>query len=296
MPRDVTGDMTYDLPLDNWLRREELIVNVALTGCVHSKEQNPALPVTPEEIAADARRCADQGASIFHVHARDKEGRPTMDYQPVQEAVDGVREAVPGAIVCVSCSGRHDYELIGRTPGLYLEKNAEMASLTLGSYNSFANVIVNPPDVIWSLAILMQVRGIMPELECFEIGHIGHAHYLISEGVLQPPYWFNLFLGNHGTMPAMRWGLINMRGLLPGLSIWAGTGIGRHQYQVNQWAVNLGGQVRVGMEDSLWMDSQKEDPATNPRQVERIVAYAKGKGREPVSIERAREILGMEAV
>jgi len=157
-------------------------------------------------------------------------------------------------------------------------------------------VIVNPPATIRSLALIMRERGVQPELECFDFGHIHYAHYLIShEGLLKPPFWFNLFLGNLGTAPATEWTLTNMVSILPPIAIWAGAGIGRYQYQVNRWAVEHGGQVRVGLEDSLWMDTEKQDPATNPRQVERIAAYARELGREPVSIERAREILGMEA-
>jgi len=295
--RDVTGDTSYDQHPQNPLTREELIINVALTGCVHSIRDNWALPITPKEIGDDARRCAEQGASIFHLHARARDGSPTMERIPIQQVVDAVRETVPGAIVCVSCSGRHDYEMIGRSNGLlYVEPAPEMASLSLGSYNSFASVIVNPPATIRSLALIMRERGVQPELECFEIGHIMHAHYLIDEGLLKPPFWFNLFLGNLGTAPATEWTLTNMVETLPPIALWAGAGIGRYQYQVNQWAVEHGGQVRVGLEDSLWMDTKKEDPATNPRQVARIVEYARELGREPVSIERAREILGMEEV
>ena len=292
---DPVGDWTHDHDLVDPLHREELIVNVALTGCVHDKHTNPHLPVTPAGIAADARRCADQGASIFHLHARDVEGQPTMDRIPIQWTVDEVRKAVPGAIVCVSCSGRHDYELIGRTSGLYVEPRPDMGSLTLGSYNSFGDIIANHPPAIRGLAIIMQRQSVKPELECFDLGHIAYAHYLIDEGLLKPPYWFNLFMGNLGTAPALEWVLVNMVEMLPGQSIWAGAGIGRYQYQVNKWAVDHGGQVRVGLEDSLWMDSQKQDPATNRRLVERIVDYARERGREPVSIERAREVLGMEA-
>ena len=290
------GDWTHDTwDTSQWIRPEELIVNVALTGCVHSIEASSNLPVTPGQIAADARRCANEGASIFHLHARDVEGLPTMDQPAVQRVVDAVRDAVPGAIVCVSCSGRHDYELMGRTGGLYVEPKPEMGSLTLGSYNTFNQIIANTAPIIRGLAVVMGRRGIVPELEAFELGHIAYAHHLIAVGALRPPYWFNLFLGNLGTMPALESMLRNMVAFLPGLCLWAGAGIGRHQWQVNKWAVEMGGQVRVGMEDSLWMDPNKLEPSTNPKQVLRIAAYARGRGREPVSIERAREILGMEA-
>jgi len=292
----VTQDTSYDLPPENALGREELIINVALTGCVHSVDDNASLPVTPAQIAADAYRCAEEGASIFHLHARDVEGHPTIDQIPIQWTVDEVRKAVPGAVVCVSCSGRHESDYIRRTNGLYIEPRPEMGSLTLGSYNAFDDIIANHPPTIQGLASIMDRRGILPELEVFDFGHINYAHYLIAHGKLHPPYWFNLFLGNLGTAPAMEWVLMNMRTLLPPMAIWAATGIGRFQYKVNRWAVNNGGQVRVGLEDSLWMDTRKEDPATNPRQVARIVAYARELGREPVSAGRVREILGMEAV
>ena len=293
---DPMGDWTHDVDLPNRIRATELIINVALTGCVHSVGANPHLPITRGQIAADARRCAEQGASIFHLHARDADGLPTMHEGVYQGVVDVVREAVPGVIVCVSCSGRHTQGFIHPTGGLRIQPTPpEMASLSLGSYNSFGSVITNPPELIQLLAERMQKWEIMPELEVFELGHIAYAHYLITKGVLQPPYWFNLFLGNRGTAPALR-GVLNwMVGLLPRTALWAGAGIGHFQYQINQWAIENGGQVRVGLEDNLWMDNDKRDPATNPRQVERIVGYAWEWGREPVSIERAREILGMEA-
>lgn len=273
---------------------DDLIVNVAMTGCVHSQAANRALPITPEEIGLDAARCANEGASIFHLHARDQDGNPTMDLVPIQNTVDAVREAVPGAIVCVSCSGRHDYELIGRTRGLYVDPAPEMASLTLGSYNSFAHVIVNLPNSIRNLGSMMISGGIVPELECFDIGHIAYAKYLIEKNVLKPPFWFNLFLGNLGTIPASPWLFLNMVEMLPPSAFWAATGIGHFQWRVNQWAVDHGGHVRVGLEDSLWMDENKQHPATNADQVARVVQYAREQGREPASIEQVRELLGME--
>ena len=289
-------DWRHDMDTGREIRTDELIINVALTGCVHYQSQNPALPVTPEEIGADARRCADEGASIFHLHARDNWGNPTTAHNRIQETVDAVRAAVPGAVVCVSCSGRHVNEYVMRSEGLLISPRPEMASLTLGSYNAFKETIVNNPSTIAALAWAMRTRGILPELECFELGHIFYAHHLITKDELQPPYWFNLFLGNQGTMAALRGMLVWMVGCLPAGALWAGAGIGRHQYEANKWAVEFGGQVRVGLEDSLWMDPDKEDRATNPRQVQRIVAYGQEWGREPTSIERTREILGLEAI
>jgi 3-keto-5-aminohexanoate cleavage enzyme len=140
----------------------------------------------------------------------------------------------------------------------------------------------------------MQRRGIQPELEAFDTGHVHYIRTLEAKGLLRPPCWVNLFLGNLGTAPASLGVFLAMIQNLPPGVIWAGAGIGDYQYWVNQWAVALGGQVRVGMEDSLWMDANKMEPSTNPKQAMRIAAFARSRGREPVSIDRAREILGME--
>jgi len=249
-----------------------LIVNVALTGCVHDEG-----PLTPGAVALDAKRCWDAGASMFHLHARDWSGKPTWGENRYREYVEACRDLVPDAVLVVSCSGRQGWGLEERAGAI--RSGADMASLTTGSFNFRDAASVNPPDVIKGLAERMKKWGVKPEIECFDLGHVFNALKLIEEGLVDPA-WFNLFLGNE--LPAEREYLHLMASRVP--SPWAGAGIGKAQWDANRWAIEAGGHVRVGLEDSLWMS--KGDRATNPRMVERAVAYGLCLGREPVNARR----------
>ena len=267
-----------------------MIVNAALTGCVHKRDDSLYVPMTPEEIAKDVYRCARDGANIFHIHARDREFNPTWKKGIYAEIIQRIREIEPSAIVCVSTSGRHWSCMYKRSDALHLDPPPEMASLTMGSYNSFDNVIVNPPlDIQW-LACRMRDKGIRPELECFEIGHIHYAKYLIGKGIIEPPFYFNLFVGNLGTVDVPGLGAMVME--LPKGALWSAAGIGRYQWEVSQAALRMMGGVRVGLEDSLWLDGYtKEIPAQNQDLVRRVVAYGHTMGLRPYSPEEVRERL-----
>jgi 3-keto-5-aminohexanoate cleavage enzyme len=159
---------------------------------VPTKADNPSLPVTPEEIAEDARRCYELGASILHLHARDGEGRPTYRKEAYAQIVAKVRERCPQAIVCVSTSGRVFKTFEERSQVLDLDGDLkpEMASLTLGSLNFPRQASVNEPEMIRRLAERMKERGIVPELEVFDWGMVDYARYLIERGLLEPPFDF----------------------------------------------------------------------------------------------------------
>ena len=161
-----------------------LIVNVALTGMVPSKEDNPGVPVTPDEIAEDAAVCAEAGATIVHLHARDAEGRPTYRAEVYAEIVAKVRERCPEVIVCVSTSGRVFKTLEERAEVLDLDDDVkpDLASLTLGSLNFPTQASVNEPEMIRALAERMAERGIVPELEVFDLGHGRLRHAISSSG------------------------------------------------------------------------------------------------------------------
>jgi len=257
-----------------------LIINVALTGCVHPAS-TPGLPTAPEEVADDAKRCWDAGASMFHVHARDAWGNPTYGEAAYRRYVDAVREAVPHAVVVASCSGRH-FRSFGERAGA-IRAEPDMASLTVGSYNFGRSASVNEPSMIKKLASAMQAHGVVPEIECFEIGHVRQALRLADGGLLKPPFWFNLFLG---VLPPEKRYLEIMAEMLPEGALWAGAGLGRCQWDANRWAIEAGGHVRVGLEDSLWLE--KGVRATNAAQVERAVEYGRALGREPCQAWEAR--------
>jgi uncharacterized protein (DUF849 family) len=273
---------------------DKLIINAAITGMVPTKVDNPNVPVTPAEITADARRCVDAGASIVHIHARDDEGRPTYRKDVYREALRGIRETCPDVVTCVSTSGRVFREFSQRSEVLDLDDpTPEMASLTLGSMNFAKEESVNSPEMIRGLANKMNKRGIVPEWECFDLGMVDFSHYLVSHAVVKPPFYCNLLLGSLGTISATPSNLATMVQALPPGVTWAAAGIGKFQFQTNVMAVTMGGHVRVGLEDNLWMDDQRTQLASNPALIDRIAGIARAIGREPATAAEARAMIGL---
>lgn len=274
-----------------------LIINAALTGMVPTKADNAAVPITPEEIAEDAARCVEAGASIVHLHARDADGSPTYRSDTYAEVIAAVRSRCPNAIVCVSTSGRTFKTFDERSEVLELdgELKPELASLTLGSLNFPQQASVNEPKMIHALAEKMAERGIVPELEVFDFGMVDYAKVLIEREVLKPPFYFNLLLGSLGTLSATPFNLAALTASLPPASTWSAAGIGRFQFSVNAMAITMGGHVRVGLEDNLWLDQQKQRPATNLALIERLATLARATERRIASPDRARELIGLPA-
>ncbi len=227
-----------------------LVINVALTGMVPAKAVNPNVPVTPDEIADDAARCDD-------------------------------------VIVCVSASGRRMSDLEKRAEVLDLEGDLapELASLNFPTQAS-----ANDPATIRGLAERMRERGIVPELEVFDLGMVDYARYLLDKRVLAPPLCFNILLGNLGTVAATPANLATVVRALPEGATWAAAGIGRIQEAVSVLAVETGGHVRTGLEDNLWLDTAKTRPADNVSLVERVVGVAQSIERGIATPAQAREL------
>lgn len=274
---------------------DELIINIAPTGMVPTRADSPHVPLTPEAVAADVRRCRDAGASIVHLHPRDEAGAPTQSPVVAARFIQAVREAAPDIVVCITTSGRLEPSLEARARVLDLdgEVRPEMASLTLGSLNFPKQASVNAPDTIVGLAERMRDRGIVPEWEVFDAGMLDYATYLRSKGLLGNPVYVNLLLGSLGTLSATPLNLALLVERVPEGAAWAATGIGRFQFAVNRLAIAMGGHVRVGLEDNLWFDDDRTVPATNPRLVERLVAIGRAMGREPATPRLVRDRLGI---
>lgn len=274
-----------------------LIVNAALTGMVPTRRDSASVPLTPEEIAADAERCVLAGASIVHLHARDDDGTATYRSEVYAEIVTRVRERCPDVVVCVSTSGRvfKTYEERSEVLDLDGDLKPEMASLTLGSLNFPKQASVNEPDMIRRLAERMAELGIVPELEVFDVGMLDTASYLIGRDVLRTPFYANLLLGSLGTLSATPFNLALLVEKLPPGTTWAAAGIGRFQFPMNALAITMGGHVRVGLEDNLWLDVEKTRPATNVALVERIVRLAQAAERDIATPAQARELIGLPA-
>jgi uncharacterized protein (DUF849 family) len=276
----------------------KLILNAALTGMVPTKEQNPALPVTPEEIALDAERVYRLGASIVHVHARDSHGKPTHCKELYREIILRIRERCPDVIITVSMSGRRTSDPDLRTEVLELDGDGrpDMASLTLGSLNLRDDFSINTSNVIERFLDQMGRVGIRPELELFDIGMVDYASFLYKRGVLRGPCYANLLLGSLGTISASPRNLVRMTEDLHEDLVWAATGIGKTAYPLQLMAAAMGGGVRVGLEDCLHYDHDETRPATNEGLVRRIRNAADAMGREVASPREIRSLLGMRAL
>lgn len=286
-------DLTaLDLPP---LRQHKLIINAALTGIIPTKEDTPYVPVSPAEIADDAYKVYCAGASIVHIHARDKMGKPTTDRHIYAEIIGMIREKAPDLIICASTSGRCCQDPSARADVLRLPPDLlpDMASLTCGSFNFPRQASINEPQVISYLADMMMEQKVLPELEIFEAGMLEYSKYLISKGILQMPLYINLFLGSLGTIPAKKEHLAYLRSLLPADTIWAAAGVGVYQEKAENLAIGLGGGVRTGLEDSIWTDGEKEQLATNRGLVARVAENAAHQGIMIASPGEIRAMLGL---
>jgi 3-keto-5-aminohexanoate cleavage enzyme len=270
-----------------------LVINLALTGMVPHKKDNPNVPITTDEIAADAERCFQAGARIFHIHARGQDGQPVYHQEVFAEIIQKIKKNVPDAIICVTTSGRYHKSFQERSDVLNLDGNLkpDLASLTLGSLNFPKQASINEPEMIAKLATRMIERGIIPELEIFDFGMLDYAHYLIDRGILKPPFVFNLLLGSLGTLAATPLNLALLVERLPKNSFWSAAGIGRFQFSMNTLGAAMGGNVRTGLEDNLYMDGEKKEWASNEKLVQRITTYALALGRPIATLEETRQIL-----
>ena len=274
---------------------DKLIINAAITGINPMKSDNPHVPLTVDEIVTDAYSCWNAGASIVHIHARDPAGRPAYNREIYHEIFTRIREKCPGLLICGSTSGRVFKEFQQRAEVLRLGKDCQpdFGSLTLGSMNFPRETSVNTPQMIGSLAGLMNEYGIIPEWELFDFGMIDYAHYLTDKGILKKPYYANIILGSLGTAAATPQNLAGMVQALPKTTVWSAAGIGRFQFYINSMAVTMGGHVRAGLEDSLFFDEQRSKPATNPGLIDRIVTLSRAAGRQIASPEETRRIIGI---
>ncbi|HLS46973.1 MAG TPA: 3-keto-5-aminohexanoate cleavage protein [Gemmatimonadales bacterium] len=274
------------------------IINLCPTGMVPDRRMTPHVPLTATEIIADSIACIDRGANLVHLHARDEAGVPHFSREIYAEQIAGIREARPDVTICVSLSGRNFGEFAQRADPLALtgDLRPDMGSLTLSSLNFSGQASVNAPEMVRRLAETMLERGIKPELEVFDAGMVNYAHYLISKGALEPPFYFNILLGNVAgaqTTPAQVAAIVAE---LPDQSIWCLAGIGRQQLAANTMGLLFGDGVRVGLEDNIWYDEGRTRLATNLDLVERVSEAAALLERPVASPAEVRERLGIEPV
>ncbi|HDR15126.1 MAG TPA: 3-keto-5-aminohexanoate cleavage protein [Desulfobacteraceae bacterium] len=273
---------------------EKLIVTVALTGGVHGKASNPNLPEQPDEIAVEARRSYDEGASIAHIHARDTQGVPTGDPEVYMDIADRLKEQCPMVIQFSTGGGAN---LNREQKAACLEAAPEMASLNMGTMlrtvgPRAGTPFVNSRQDIEFYARKMHRRGIKPEMEIYHHGMLAEVKHLIESGLLEKPYYINFVLNMayQGAVAGTPENLVTLRSLLPKDSMFNVTAIGAAQLPMTTLGMLLGGMVRVGLEDNIYYT--KGVPAeSNAQLVARTVRIAREIGFEIASPEDARKIL-----
>lgn len=276
---------------------EKLIIDFTPTGMIPTRSMTPHVPININEIIEDVHTAWELGITKVHLHARDPlTESPTYKKDIYAAIIEGIRKFAPSLVVCVSLSGRAFNKFEERSEALELEGylKPDMGSLTLSSLNFNKIASINTPDMIKDLALKMTKLGIVPELEAFDAGMINYAKYLIKNGFLTPPYYFNLLLGNIACAQAdlLHAGL--MINDLPENSIWSFAGIGDQQLKMNSVAIAIGGGVRVGLEDNIWYDSSRTKLARNIDLLERVHILADANCRQIMSSMEFRQKMNLE--
>ena len=272
-----------------------LLINVCLTGMIPTKELTKYVPISPEEISEQAIIAYDAGARLVHLHARDKNGKPTWKGEIYEKIVASIKRERPEMICCISTSGRDWPELEKRSEALLItgKGKPDMASLTLGSLNFPTGASVNTIEIISQLATIMNEKNIIPELEVFDPGMISLAKVLETKGIIKGKKYFNLLLGSINSIPASVKDLDYLVSKLPQNSTWAGAGIGQFQLPMNVASIVMGGHVRVGLEDNIFYDYKKNKLATNVDLIKRLVRIAHEIYRPIATPEEARKLIGL---
>ncbi len=270
---------------------EPVIITAALVGAELTRKNTPHLPLTPDEIAAEARAAFEAGAAMVHLHARDTDGLPTQNVEDYRKIIEAVRARVPEIVIQVSTGGAVSMNAEERLQPLALQP--EMASLTTGTVNFGEEVFHNNMPMVREFAKAMQARGIHPELEIFDTGMIPAAMRLLKDGLLNEPLHFNFVLGVPGGAAGTLKNLMHMVESIPQESTWTVSGIGAAQLPLTTAAILLGGNVRVGLEDNIYYSRGVLSEGNAPL-VARAARLTKELGRAIATPDEARRILHLK--
>ncbi|MDD6165820.1 MAG: 3-keto-5-aminohexanoate cleavage protein [Bacteroidales bacterium] len=273
---------------------EKLIITAAICGAEVTKEQNPAVPYTVEEIVREAKSAVDAGAAIVHLHVREDDGTPTQSHVRFQECEEAIYKVCPDVILIPSTGGA-----VGMSPEERLDSTnttpiPEMATLDCGTCNFGDDIFDNTMPTMRAFGKRMIEKGIKPEYECFEMGHLDTILTMARKGeVPGDPMQFNFVLGVPGCTPATVSNLAWMVNQIPAGSTWTVTGVGRSAFPMAAAAIAMGGNVRVGFEDNIYL-SKGVKASSNGELVAKVVRIAKELGREIATSDEARAILGLK--
>lgn len=273
---------------------QPVIITVAITGALPRKKDNPAVPITPSEQIESTHEAFEAGASVVHIHVRNRDETPSSDPDLYAQVQEGIRKHCPGMIVQFSTGGR------GRDQtarGAMLHLKPDMASLATGSVNFPTGIYENPPDFVEALAKTMLGNDIKPEIEVFDLSMLYSAAKLAKAGLISDRPHVQFVMGVPNAMPARRsifdFLRAELKAVLPGAT-WVAAGIGRHQWEVNQWCLAEGGHCRTGLEDNLRVDEGRL-AASNAELVKKIADACSRFDRRPATASEARTMLGLRA-
>ncbi len=271
---------------------EKLIITAAICGAEVTKEQNPAVPYTVEEIVREAQSAVQAGAAIVHLHVREDDGTPTQSKARFKECMDAIYKVCPDVIIIPSTGGA-----VGMTAEERLQPTElfpEMATLDCGTCNFGDDVFENTMPMMRAFGKRMLENNIKPEYECFEMGHLDTVLNMARKGqVPGAPMQFNFVLGVPGCTPATVQNLCWLVNSIPSGSTWTATGIGRNAFTLAAPTIVMGGHVRVGFEDNLYLEKGVL-AKSNGELVAKVVRMAKELGRDIATSEEARKILNLK--
>jgi 3-keto-5-aminohexanoate cleavage enzyme len=281
--------------------QDPVVITCSISGVIANREQCPAIPYTPEEYGAEARRAVEEGASMIHIHARKPDGTPSYEVEDFNAITEAIRGAVDDVIINYS-TGTVGVPVAKRVE--YLRAcRPEVAALNMGSMNYakysrtrkdfvFQMVFQNPFDEIIELLKAMNELGIKPEHECFDLGHVGSLEPLVDMGILHAPLHVDCVMGVVGGIPPKPRNLAAMVDNIPAGSHWGVIGIGRDQWMLVATALTLGGSIRAGVEDNLYLPSG-EMARSNGDLIAQARRMTEDVGRRPASVSEARSLLGI---
>ena len=283
---------------------DPVVITCSISGAIANREQCPAIPYTPAEYAAEARRIVDEGGVMIHIHARKPDGTPSYEVEDFAAITDAIRAEVDERVIINFSTG---------TIGVPVEKRIsylracrpEVAALNMGSMNYakysrarkdfvFKMVFANPFEEIIELLEAMNELGIKPEHECFDVGHVGSLAPLIDMGVLAQPLHVDCVMGVIGGIPPTARNLAAMVDNIPEPAHWGVIGISRDQWMLVSAALTLGGSIRVGLEDNLYLPDGRM-ARSNGELIAKARQMTEDTGRRPATVEEARQLLAIGA-
>ena len=280
---------------------DPVVITCAISGAIANREQCPAIPYTPEEYGAEARRIVDEGGVMIHIHARRPDGTPSYEIEDFRAITEAIRAAAGDVIINYS-TGAIGVSIEKRVAYLR-ELRPDVAALNMGSMNYakysrsrrqfvFETVFANPFSEILELLEVLNELGIKPEHECFDLGHIGSLEPLVHMGALKPPLHVDCVMGVVGGAPPTARNLAAMVDNIPAGSHWAVIGISRKQWTLISAALALGGSIRVGLEDNFYLPDG-EMARSNGDLVAKAREMVVNAGRRPATVAEARGLLGL---